>query len=257
MPISVTCGCGKALALAEKFAGQRVKCPGCGKPLDVPRPATADPAAAGGIAAVCACGKSWNVPARLAGKKVKCPGCGSAVSVPATSATAGSARGGDVRGSSAPRGGLDGLLHEVGLQQADAALRCPECKAPVAEDFVLCVRCGYHFDKGRQLSTRVIGKRESAIGSGGPGSGAKAPKSIAATLLMPGVFATLGFVLFGMMSLFQGEDLRAWGLSPQLAPYYDAYARSAVLVICLLVGGCLGLRDLARWRESQSAASKA
>jgi len=39
MPIKVTCQCGKQLAVKDKFAGRRIKCPDCQKPVSVPRPA--------------------------------------------------------------------------------------------------------------------------------------------------------------------------------------------------------------------------
>ena len=38
MPISVTCSCGKTFAAPDNLAGKRVKCPQCGKPLDIPHP---------------------------------------------------------------------------------------------------------------------------------------------------------------------------------------------------------------------------
>lgn len=39
MPIKATCECGKSVAAPDQFAGKRVKCPGCGKAIVVPRPA--------------------------------------------------------------------------------------------------------------------------------------------------------------------------------------------------------------------------
>ncbi len=38
MSIQVTCQCGKQLTAKDEFAGKRVKCPGCGGPLLIPRP---------------------------------------------------------------------------------------------------------------------------------------------------------------------------------------------------------------------------
>jgi hypothetical protein len=44
MPISVSCrSCGKKMKAPDSFAGKRVKCPGCGKPLAVPASAAEPP----------------------------------------------------------------------------------------------------------------------------------------------------------------------------------------------------------------------
>ncbi len=39
MSISLTCECGRALRVKDEAAGRKVRCPGCGKVLPVPRPA--------------------------------------------------------------------------------------------------------------------------------------------------------------------------------------------------------------------------
>ena len=36
---------------------------------------------------------------------------------------------------------------------------CPQCKADMDAEAILCVSCGYHVDRGRQLKTRRIGRR--------------------------------------------------------------------------------------------------
>lgn len=57
MPVPVTCKCGKAYQVKDEFAGTRVKCPVCGKMIDVPAVAPAPVAAPG-------------APARMSGKKM-------------------------------------------------------------------------------------------------------------------------------------------------------------------------------------------
>lgn len=55
MPIRVQCACGKTLAAPDAAAGRAVKCPGCGKSVQVPaastsvKPAAKPPAAADGL----------------------------------------------------------------------------------------------------------------------------------------------------------------------------------------------------------------
>ena len=41
MPIPVACQCGKQVNAPDNLAGKRVKCPGCGNPLDIPAIAAA------------------------------------------------------------------------------------------------------------------------------------------------------------------------------------------------------------------------
>jgi len=67
MPIKVSCQCGKKLTAKDALAGKRVKCPGCGAPLQVP-PA---PTTAGGD------GISQLLDdVGLRAGVVRCPGCG-------------------------------------------------------------------------------------------------------------------------------------------------------------------------------------
>ena len=36
MAIEVACNCGRALSVGDQFAGKRIKCPGCGSPVQIP-----------------------------------------------------------------------------------------------------------------------------------------------------------------------------------------------------------------------------
>jgi len=91
MPIQFSCTCGKQLRTKEENAGKRVKCPGCGeavavpKPRAAPAPATAPaaaPSAADKIRFQCDCGKQLQARAEFAGKKTRCPACGEMVPIP-------------------------------------------------------------------------------------------------------------------------------------------------------------------------------
>ncbi|MDQ7779170.1 MAG: PQQ-binding-like beta-propeller repeat protein [Planctomycetota bacterium] len=57
MPIQVTCGCGKVLNVGDELAGKAVKCPACGKPVQVrpARPAKAQPAVSKPVAPARVC----------------------------------------------------------------------------------------------------------------------------------------------------------------------------------------------------------
>lgn len=85
-------GCGRKLQVEEALASHRVKCPDCGKVMDVP--GTNAPH----LGIVCNnCGTDLDLNAYAAGTAVPCPKCGSIVLVPTLS--------GEVE-----RGGCFGLL---------------------------------------------------------------------------------------------------------------------------------------------------
>lgn len=113
MSIAATCAhCGHELRAKEKYAGKRVKCPGCGQPVHVPaaapepvadaaspaaRPAAppgmddAEPgpvdiqAGAGATAVAIKCPKclyETRIKSEFAGRRVKCPKCRQTIAVP-------------------------------------------------------------------------------------------------------------------------------------------------------------------------------
>ncbi len=161
--IPVKCECGKSFAAPAKLAGKAVKCPACQKPIKVPGGAGQGPPAAseGGITAQCdSCGKSFRAPSKLAGKKVGCPGCKQPVQIPGGKQTAVAAT--DTAGLDDDIG-VGSLLDEIGFQRAAAANRCPECKADLGADAILCVHCGYHLETGKKLSTHTVEKKSKKV----------------------------------------------------------------------------------------------
>ena len=173
MPIAVRCACGKSIAAPDKYAGQTVKCPGCGAPLAIPAAgsgtagsgAAAKPASAGpAIYVTCECGRKIAAPAELAGKSTNCPTCRQMVKVPRPQAMA-------------PAGGKTGkdpmaeLLEEVDLGRSRTGRRCPECRHDLQPDDILCVQCGFNTETGKQLKTKTVAKK----GKGPAGHGHSAP----------------------------------------------------------------------------------
>jgi ribosomal protein L40E len=133
MAIKVQCSCGKAFAAKDELADKTVKCPGCQKPLKIP----------GGTA-----------PAKAAKPEA------AAKPEPAKKAAAKSGDDDDYSLSAeepAPRPKSD-LFAEVGLKAAPkGTMPCPGCMAPLPQDAVVCVKCGYNMKLGRKMKTLSTG----------------------------------------------------------------------------------------------------
>src|ERR1700677_2912639 len=97
MSISFHCDCGKKLSAKESFAGRRLKCPGCGKVLAIPKPrAVATQLAGGGkgpktvlasagfVHFACDCGRKMRARQDDIGLEIDCPRCGNEMTIPAT-----------------------------------------------------------------------------------------------------------------------------------------------------------------------------
>jgi hypothetical protein len=138
MPIKVQCSCGKAFAAKDELAGKAVKCPGCQKPLKIP----------GGAA-----------PAKAGAK-------------PDAAKTAAKTNGDDddyslTAEEPAPRPKSD-LFAEVGLKAAPkGTMPCPGCMAPLPQDAIICVKCGYNMKLGRKMKTMTTsGESAGSVGHG-------------------------------------------------------------------------------------------
>lgn len=82
MAITLTCSCGQQLQVADQYAGQRVKCPGCGQVLTAPAKAAAAPP----IKFSCSCGMVMQARAEHAGMTSQCPRCQAKVVIPGAAA---------------------------------------------------------------------------------------------------------------------------------------------------------------------------
>ena len=130
------------------------------------------------IKVACKCGQRFTAKDELAGKQVKCPKCGGRLTIPRenaekadtpprSAAVGKGAKGGADRlppGRSAQRGpaGVDQLLEEAGL--FSAAKRCPNCRAAMDPNAILCVECGYNLKIGKVMQTMAV-TDESAEGT--------------------------------------------------------------------------------------------
>jgi hypothetical protein len=110
------------------------------------------------IRVTCQCGHSLAVPDNLAGKSGKCPKCQQILKIPASNEAASSpvakqnpAAKPKPPAPAQPSSSLDGLFESAGLSQKKGKL-CPSCDAPIQPGSVICIKCGFHFEEGAQLT---------------------------------------------------------------------------------------------------------
>lgn len=169
MPIVFTCpSCGKQLQAKDEYAGKRSKCTGCGQVVTIPAASQPKPSAPG-----------QGQPSAPGQGKPSAPS--QPASAPPPSAQPPAPAAGAGQGSFLNF--LDEELKDTTYAPVEAnTRRCPGCGKAIPLTSVLCIHCGYHFEKGKQLKTIHEGPEESpfqAPQSGGkPGTKSrKAPRA--------------------------------------------------------------------------------
>lgn len=134
------------------------------------------------IKVTCVCGQSFAAPDTLAGKRVKCPKCAQPLQIPGAAGVASAAT--VPRRQAAPaqtsaQSSAGSLFDEAGLtaEAINSGPACPNCRAPLAPEAVLCVQCGFNRKLGRQMQTIVAG------GGGGDAGGHAGHGDVAADLM--------------------------------------------------------------------------
>ncbi len=170
MPIRVKCKCGNKFGAPSKYAGKKVKCPECSNPLVIPKTngsakksaAPADKPKSGEasatssakskkIAVKCKCGEKFAAKPELMGKTVRCPSCQDPVKIGGKRKDAPAKK----KSEAAPVGLTDDVFDEMGIGSADGPERkCPECKAIMSEEAILCIDCGYNENLGRKMQVK-------------------------------------------------------------------------------------------------------
>ena len=165
--IRVGCECGRSVTTGGELAGKMVKCPNCKQPLRIPLSSDVRVNVKTPIKTACACGKSLEVPRKYAGKSVRCPACKQPLAVPLPTADS-QIFPGESDGHIESLGqrsladdwsgvglGLVSLFKEEGVVANKSGFSCPECRAEMGEEDVLCVQCGFHLTSGKQLKTKM------------------------------------------------------------------------------------------------------
>ncbi|TWT93757.1 tripartite tricarboxylate transporter TctB family protein [Stieleria varia] len=134
MPIQIKCSCGKSLAVQDQFAGRKVKCPGCGQPVQVPgSPQAGSP--------------------QTSSQPNPKPAPGSQQQAYAQAPQAQPLQ------AQAPQqapayGGLDDLFDEAGFQRNVTSV-CPACNEPMPPEAALCVKCGFNKLTGQTVQRHM------------------------------------------------------------------------------------------------------
>jgi hypothetical protein len=128
--ISISCGCGKTMRVADEHAGKRARCPGCGATLTVPTPQ--------GMTR-CFCGHQIEFDRSQVGATTPCPSCSRPVFLTDPSV-------------------MTELVVET--EAADDHPRCPSCHVAVTtESGGLCPQCGASLRTGKINHRRQLGGR--------------------------------------------------------------------------------------------------
>ncbi len=123
------------------------------------------------------------------------------------------------------------LFEEVGLGVGEGPHQCPKCKQDIQAESVICIKCGYDIESGRQLHTKSWVRDESAIG--------KKPISHVARILaqMPEKVRNLYRSLF-RLSLFYLFTLLALG---SIVIYQQTIPGAKTLIPLGILAGLMAL----------------
>lgn len=188
MAITVSCRCGKKLAVRDELAGRKGKCPACGSVLSIPGlPSPAPPSAGDPPPAApktppakpaAAPAKPAPVPAAAPEAKTK----SRIVFPPPEKAGKGSAAG-----------------------AAKPAKTCHNCGAPVKAQEIFCVKCGVSLET--RETSKLVGKKEVSVGfNRGPVESPWKRRGILAAVLLAPVL--LGLVWHSMSEASAGRKWR-------------------------------------------------
>ena len=217
MPIKVSCQCGKTINAPDNLAGKKVKCPGCSQPIAVPQ--STSKATSKAVTVSCECGKSFKVKAELAGKTIKCPGCSNAVKVPGAQRpkAAPVATAPKESADLPPNDGIGDLLDEVDLTGATTGHRCPECRADLTPEDVVCIQCGYNFKLGRKMKTSKVESAvhvPAAVAAATEKKGPEIPPKVESLVKMLNAIGAISVLLsvVAIVGIFQLANLKIDGI---------------------------------------------
>ena len=171
VPVRVSCACGHSVAVSDQLLGKRVKCPKCGKPVEV----------LSGSRSTAKANTKTNTNTKTASA------------------------------ASSIERGMSDLLNEVGFDKSRTANSCPNCKTQLEPESVLCVDCGYNLETGRIIKTRKIEKDPYGLKAGtspgpsGPWRFALPGAALGVGILVAAVLSFVPAASFEAMGLERGH----------------------------------------------------
>lgn len=134
------------------------------------------------------------------------------------------------------------LLNEVGFDKSRSERSCPNCKTEYEPEAVICVACGYHLEKGRQLKTKRIETRDP-FGLSSPSK--KQPQGVR-LFIAPSIVLGISVAVGVVLGLIPVTSYEAMGLDRKHAELIATYAKFAVMGIGLLGAVALVLKNRPR-----------
>ena len=259
MPIKADCSaCGHSFNAPSKYAGKKVRCPKCKEPLVIPaaKSSSVSKSAGSKVAVKCDCGKKFAAKAEWAGKKVKCPACSNPVRIPGGKAPAAKAAAkpktkAKPKPETAAEPNVAGLFDEVGynVEDGSAHRKCPECRAAMSDDAIICIDCGYNENTGKKMETyRPVTAEDRASAAEKPDPGAAGLKAAAARggKSVPSEVSTVTTILYVLAALSILQVVFLWysvnsgansipGLDAQMIDMMKSMM-TVVVVLSVLVG---------------------
>ncbi len=108
------------------------------------------------IKITCNCGASLMAPKKAVGKKVKCPRCEKVITVPDPGSTVDRmiyALSDDQYNKPA----LEEQPEPPAPKETETGKLCPNCNSEMTKDAALCIRCGFHLDRGAAIAAASVG----------------------------------------------------------------------------------------------------
>ncbi len=110
------------------------------------------------IKITCNCGASLMAPKKAVGRKVKCPRCYKVFTVPDPGSTVDRMiyALSDDQYNKPP---LEEQPEPPAPKETEHGKLCPNCNSEMTKDAALCIRCGFHLDRGAAIAAASVGAR--------------------------------------------------------------------------------------------------
>ena len=115
------------------------------------------------IKITCNCGASLMAPKKAVGRKVKCPRCDKVFTVPDPGSTVDRMiyALSDDQYNKPP---LEEQPEPPAPKETEHGKLCPNCNSEMKKDAALCIRCGFHLDRGAAIAAASVDAHGGGVG---------------------------------------------------------------------------------------------